>query len=72
MIFFQNEFEFLDLSGLDDKTKVEINVFLNSGAETEILQLPWDTGEADYFQADVTQLDPESGSSWLNYSKKDL
>ncbi|XP_012269229.2 ubiquitin carboxyl-terminal hydrolase 10-B isoform X1 [Athalia rosae] len=63
-IKYKNEYEFLDLSGLDDSTKVEINVALHSGTATEVLQLPWDTGELEYCEPEVLQSDPEVAANW--------
>ncbi|XP_046480512.1 ubiquitin carboxyl-terminal hydrolase 10 [Neodiprion pinetum] len=66
-IKYKSEYEFLDMSGLDDRTKCEIIVVLNSGTATEVLQLPWDTGETEYYGAEVISEALDTNRSWQTY-----
>ncbi|XP_033231396.1 ubiquitin carboxyl-terminal hydrolase 10-B isoform X2 [Belonocnema kinseyi] len=66
---YKNEYEFLDLSGidLDDNERQRLRTYLRSNTSPDILKLPWDVGDNDYNDNSVLDQEPETPKSWQNY-----
>ena len=68
-ILFQNEYEFLDLSGvdLDDNERQILRTYLRSSPSSDILKLPWDAGDNNCNDNPISDQIPESHKLWPYY-----
>lgn len=64
----QNDYEFIDLSGLDENIKSQIKAILRSEVAADVLKLPWDNGDKDYNSNSVI-LETTEAAHWERYGK---